>query len=71
MAVHISYSYDIYPRPIKDIMAHRLSLLALLIRHVSRMYGHPNIGTGSIPFRQRAWINYKHTRDHLNPSQSV
>ena len=44
------YSYDIYPRPIKEIVSYGLFLLALLIRHVSGMYGHLNISTGSIPF---------------------
>ena len=46
----MSYSYDIYSRPIKEIVSHGLLLFALLIRHVSRMYHHLNICTGSIPF---------------------
>lgn len=49
-ASDISYSYDIYPRPIKEIVSHGISPLALLISHVSGVYGHLNICTGSIPF---------------------
>lgn len=61
----MSYSDDIDPSPLKNLVTDILSFRALFIGHYPWVYRHLSVRTRTFTFRCYSWIDYQNALYHL------